>query len=81
MNKLKSLLLHLSAIFKKLLVDFKLLRFNKIAQHHTESFNYHFCIIENTTDEFLKNKHQQLLIKHLTNLETVNKRISVLEPS
>ncbi len=66
---------------KKLLVNLKLFRLNKIAQHHTECFNYHFRITDNTTDEFIKNKHQQFLIEHLTNLETVNKKISVLEIS
>lgn len=81
MRKLKSILLHLFPMIKKLLVSLKLFRLNKIAQNHTKSFNYHFHIIENTTDEPQKNKHKQLLIKSLINLETINKRISVLEPS
>lgn len=81
MRKLKFLFLHLFTLLKKVFVNLKLLRLNKIAQHHTKSFNYHFSILENTTDDFLKSKHKQLLIKHLINLETINKRISVLEPS
>ncbi|WP_272148864.1 hypothetical protein [Tenacibaculum aiptasiae] len=79
MKKLKSLLLHVISIIKKLITYPKLLRLNNIAKQHTESFNYHFSIVDKTTDELLKNKHQKLLVEHLKNLEKVNKRISLLE--
>lgn len=79
MKNLKSFLLHVTTKIKKLMVYPKLFRLNNIADQHMESFNYHFNIVNKTTDELLKSKHQKLLIEQLTSLEKVNKRISLLE--
>ena len=79
MKKLKTFLLHVITKIKKLIVYPKLFRLNNIARKHMESFNYHFNIVDKTTDELLKSKHHKLLVEHLTNLEKVNKRISLLE--
>ncbi|KAB1159757.1 hypothetical protein F7018_05460 [Tenacibaculum aiptasiae] len=79
MKKLKSFSTLAITKIKKLIIYPRLFRLNNIAKQHMESFNYHFNIVDKTSDEFLKSKHQKLLIEHLANLEKVNKKISLLE--